>query len=315
MTASPRSLPTVRSERADLLLGADGIRSTVRGLCAPGSDPLYAGYVAWRALIAESAMPREVHRDIFPYMAFCLPPGEQMLGYPVAGADNDLRPGHLRYNMVWYRPADERTELVALLTDENGVAHSMSIPPPLISKASIAAMRRGGAAVAGAAIRRGGGTGRAADPAADLRSGIAGASPSGGWRSWAMPPSSRGRMSAPASPRPRAMRRRWSKRSGRECRRAGGAAPLRSRTPAGREADGAAGAPSRRLSAGRAQLRRSRAFGAAFDSGSGAGRNRDAGFSVRRRPRQLLLFFFFFFRFTPAIFSSTPQTAPVSCSA
>ena len=40
----------------DVLIGADGIRSTVRGLCAPESQPLYAGYVAWRALIAESAM-------------------------------------------------------------------------------------------------------------------------------------------------------------------------------------------------------------------------------------------------------------------
>ena len=126
---------------ADVLIGADGIRSTVRGLCAPQAQPLYAGYVAWRALIAESAMPADIHRDIFPVMAFCLPQGEQMLGYPVAGADNDLQPGHLRYNMIWYRPADEATELVSLLTDEKGVSHSMSIPPPLISRASISAMR------------------------------------------------------------------------------------------------------------------------------------------------------------------------------
>jgi 2-polyprenyl-6-methoxyphenol hydroxylase-like FAD-dependent oxidoreductase len=125
----------------DLLIGADGIRSTVRGLNAPDSQPLYAGYVAWRALIAEGAMSQDTHRDIFPYMAFCLPPGEQMLGYPVAGADDDLRPGHRRYNMIWYRPADERTELVSLLTDENGVQHAQSIPPPLISRASIANMR------------------------------------------------------------------------------------------------------------------------------------------------------------------------------
>jgi 2-polyprenyl-6-methoxyphenol hydroxylase-like FAD-dependent oxidoreductase len=130
-----------QSVPGDLLIGADGIRSNVRGLCAPADQPLYAGYVAWRALIAESAMLPNVHRDIFPFMAFCLPPGEQMLGYPVAGADNDLRPGHLRYNMIWYRPADEETELVSLLTDENGVRHSMSIPPPLISRASIAGMR------------------------------------------------------------------------------------------------------------------------------------------------------------------------------
>src|SRR5262249_36840862 len=122
-------------------IGADGIRSTARGLCAPDSQPLYAGYVAWRAMIAESALSPAAHRDIFPGMAFCLPPGEQMLGYPVAGADNDLRPGHRRYNMIWYRPADEATELVSLLTDDAGVAHALAIPPPLISKASIAGMR------------------------------------------------------------------------------------------------------------------------------------------------------------------------------
>lgn len=125
----------------DVLIGADGIRSTVRGMCAPETQPLYAGYAAWRALIAEAAMPPQVHRDIFPAMAFCLPPGEQMLGYPVAGPDDDIRPGHRRYNMIWYRPADEQTELAALLTDENGTRHSVSIPPPLISRASIAAMR------------------------------------------------------------------------------------------------------------------------------------------------------------------------------
>ena len=74
-------------------------------------------------------------------MAFCLPPGEQFLGYPVAGPDNDLRPGHRRYNVVWYRPAAEDTELRRLLTDDSGVTHTLSIPPPLIRQEHIAAMR------------------------------------------------------------------------------------------------------------------------------------------------------------------------------
>ncbi len=125
----------------DLLIGADGLRSTVRQLCASDLVPLYAGYVAWRALIAESAFPPAVHRELFALMTFCLPPGEQFLGYPVAGPDNDLRPGHRRYNVVWYRPADEASELPALLTDESGVAHTISIPPPLIRRAAIADMR------------------------------------------------------------------------------------------------------------------------------------------------------------------------------
>ena len=126
---------------ADLLVGADGIRSSVRQQCLPDTVPLYAGYSAWRALIAESAFPREVHTELFEYMSFGLPPGEQFLGYPVAGPDNDLRPGHRRFNVVWYRPADETTKLQWLLTDESGHTHAISIPPPLIRNEAIAEMR------------------------------------------------------------------------------------------------------------------------------------------------------------------------------
>jgi 2-polyprenyl-6-methoxyphenol hydroxylase-like FAD-dependent oxidoreductase len=126
---------------ADLLVGADGIRSTVRQQAAPDVAPLYAGYSAWRALIAERDFPDDVHRDLFGFMTFALPPGEQFLGYPVAGPDNDLRPGHRRYNIVWYRPADETTKLKWLLTDERGMTHAISIPPPLIRREVIAEMR------------------------------------------------------------------------------------------------------------------------------------------------------------------------------
>jgi 2-polyprenyl-6-methoxyphenol hydroxylase-like FAD-dependent oxidoreductase len=126
---------------ADVLIGADGLRSTVRQYCAPGVLPLYAGYVAWRALLPERAIPPAIHRELFMEMTFCLPPGEQCLGYPVAGPDNELRAGQRRYNVVWYRPADEAGELPALLTDRTGVTHSISIPPPLIRAEPIAAMR------------------------------------------------------------------------------------------------------------------------------------------------------------------------------
>lgn len=128
-------------QEADLLIGADGIRSTVRQLCQPRSVPLYAGYVAWRALIAESALSEDTHRDIFPYMAFCLPPGEQMLGYPVAGPEDDLRPGRRRYNMVWYRPADETVGLPRLLTGDDGITHAISIPPQRIRRECLDDMR------------------------------------------------------------------------------------------------------------------------------------------------------------------------------
>jgi 2-polyprenyl-6-methoxyphenol hydroxylase-like FAD-dependent oxidoreductase len=125
----------------DVLIGADGLRSTVRQQCSPDVAPLYAGYVAWRALLAESAIPPAIHRELFEQMVFCLPPGEQCLGYPVAGPNDELRVGQRRYNVVWYRPADEMKELPRLLTDEAGVMHAISIPPPLIRREPIAEMR------------------------------------------------------------------------------------------------------------------------------------------------------------------------------
>src|SRR3954451_12419910 len=125
---------------ADVLIGADGIRSTVRQQYLADVAPRYAGYTAWRGLIAESAFPPALHAALFNDFAFCLPDNEQMLGYPVAGPDNDLRAGHRRYNFVWYRPASEERELPRLLTDDSGRTHTLSIPPPLIARAIIAGM-------------------------------------------------------------------------------------------------------------------------------------------------------------------------------
>jgi 2-polyprenyl-6-methoxyphenol hydroxylase-like FAD-dependent oxidoreductase len=134
-------LNNANAVKADVLIGADGLRSTVRQQCLPAVAPVYAGYVAWRALVPESVLPPAIHRDVFDALTFCLPPREQFLGYPVAGPDNDLRPGRRRYNIVWYRPADGVRELPRLLTDESGVTHTISIPPPLIRRDAIAEMR------------------------------------------------------------------------------------------------------------------------------------------------------------------------------
>jgi 2-polyprenyl-6-methoxyphenol hydroxylase-like FAD-dependent oxidoreductase len=49
--------------------------------------------------------------------------------------------GQRRYNVVWYRPADEVKELPGLLTDAAGITHAISIPPPLIRREHIAVMR------------------------------------------------------------------------------------------------------------------------------------------------------------------------------
>ncbi|HLL26620.1 MAG TPA: FAD binding domain-containing protein [Xanthobacteraceae bacterium] len=125
----------------ELLLGADGIRSTVRSQYLPEAKPLYAGYVAWRGLVPEREVSARTHADLFEYFSFCLPDGEQMLGYPVAGPNNELERGRRRYNFVWYRPADEEHKLHRLLTDGSGHTHQGSIPPPLVRAENIRTLR------------------------------------------------------------------------------------------------------------------------------------------------------------------------------
>ena len=132
------------STQADLVVGADGIRSAVRHALLPDIEPVYAGYVAWRGLVEESEFSPAQREEFFGSLTFCLPPGEQMVGYLVAGRDNNLAPGPRRFNFVWYRPAAQDTELKRLLTDETGRTHELSIPPPLVRKDAVAEMRSAG---------------------------------------------------------------------------------------------------------------------------------------------------------------------------
>ena len=111
-----------RRERADLLVGGDGIRSSVRGQVAPAVVPIYAGYFIWRGAPNEADLTQRTRETIFPHFTFFIPAHEQIIGYPIAGLNNDLRPGHRRYNFIWYRVATAE-RLREMCVDENGHQH------------------------------------------------------------------------------------------------------------------------------------------------------------------------------------------------
>jgi 2-polyprenyl-6-methoxyphenol hydroxylase-like FAD-dependent oxidoreductase len=128
-------------EHADILVGGDGIRSSVRAQMAPEVQPIYAGYYIWRGAPNEADLSPETLRTIYPLFTFYLPPRQEVITYPIAGFDNDLRPGHRRFNFIWYRVADAAL-MREMCVDENGKQHEYSVPPPLIRKDLIAEMHK-----------------------------------------------------------------------------------------------------------------------------------------------------------------------------
>jgi 2-polyprenyl-6-methoxyphenol hydroxylase-like FAD-dependent oxidoreductase len=126
---------------ADLVIAADGIRSTVRGQFMPEVTQQYAGYIAWRGVCDEAVLSQHTLDTVFDCFGFGLPPGEQLIGYPVAGAGNATGRGQRRYNFVWYRPADPAA-LQQLMTDADGHHFAHGIAPHKVNWRHIAAMRQ-----------------------------------------------------------------------------------------------------------------------------------------------------------------------------
>jgi 2-polyprenyl-6-methoxyphenol hydroxylase-like FAD-dependent oxidoreductase len=91
---------------ADLVIGADGARSTVRAAVDPERpDARYAGVLLWRTMVDEQALPTgialpaagEPSREVYagPY---------RLVTYLVPGAAGETAVGHRRLNLVWYDP-------------------------------------------------------------------------------------------------------------------------------------------------------------------------------------------------------------------
>lgn len=94
----------------DWLIGADGYFSTVRAQLVPDVAPEFAGYIAWRGVLAESEL-NSIDFQLFE-RHFCLHhPADHgyFLGFFIPGVDGALVPGQRRLTWAWLRNIDGET--------------------------------------------------------------------------------------------------------------------------------------------------------------------------------------------------------------
>lgn len=119
----------------DLVVAADGIRSTLRTLLIPDVEPVYAGYLAWRGIIKEEGV------RLYDEYAFSSPAGELTVTYPVPGREGEVDPGKREINFAWYRRSSIEN-LMDMATDVQGRRHGLSIAPNAIRRDVIARFRQ-----------------------------------------------------------------------------------------------------------------------------------------------------------------------------
>jgi 2,6-dihydroxypyridine 3-monooxygenase len=127
--------------RGDLLVCADGIRSTARRLLLPDVRPRYAGYVAWRGTVPESQLTAERFELLREAITYHVLPHGHILAYPIPALDGSHTVGSRLTNWVWYRNVPAGDALDDLLTDLHGTRRDLSLPPGSVAEGHVAALQ------------------------------------------------------------------------------------------------------------------------------------------------------------------------------
>jgi 2-polyprenyl-6-methoxyphenol hydroxylase-like FAD-dependent oxidoreductase len=130
-----------RTEQGDLLVCADGARSTCRQAFLPDVQPRYAGYVAWRGVVPENMVDPTLLTTFEDHFTFFQMPSSHILCYLIPGAEGEISRGERRLNWVWYWNVAEE-QLPDLLTDVDGKPRDFSVPPGQVQPDHVEAQRK-----------------------------------------------------------------------------------------------------------------------------------------------------------------------------
>ena len=124
-------------ERTDLVVGADGIRSTIRGLLFPGLAPAYSGYVGWRGTLPRDRIPAASAEQLAGVLTYHVGDRTHVLSYEIPAPEG----GGRSMNWVWYRNVRDGEPLRHLLTDRWAAVHDLSLPPGAVADEHLAELR------------------------------------------------------------------------------------------------------------------------------------------------------------------------------
>ena len=130
-----------RTERADLVVFADGISSVGRRRMQPRVQPRYSGYIGWRGCVPEREVSVETADLIDDATTYAVLESSHICMYPIPGVDGSLGRGDRQLNYVWYRNVHEGPELDEMVTDLRGLSASVSVHPGQVQQRYIDRMR------------------------------------------------------------------------------------------------------------------------------------------------------------------------------
>jgi 2,6-dihydroxypyridine 3-monooxygenase len=121
--AATVSLTDGQSLYADLVVCADGIRSTGRRIMLPDIQSRYSGYVAWRGTIDIGELSSRTASTLLDSFTYRILPRGHLLTYPIPGPG-----GSVLFNWLWYQNIAPGDRLTDLLTDRDGFSAELSVP-------------------------------------------------------------------------------------------------------------------------------------------------------------------------------------------